>query len=206
MWTDDNLRKRPYKCLVFSYSLVGLDILEIALDEERSIPVLRYDGTTTPEKRSDMEKEFQNKDSKYRVMLVQSSAGGVGSNFTAAASLLFLTPEWSSAKEAQMASRAHRLGQTEDVIVTRLISPVSMDERVREVQGTKTAKEKFLLDLDAEENGAEAIEKEAKEKVVKAKAVKARGDKEKEAKRVKEVSMALKRKQWSFDNFSLEAS
>ena len=47
--------------------------------------------------------------------------GGVGLNLTAARKLILLDPAWNPATEEQCFDRIHRLGQTEDVEIIRLI-------------------------------------------------------------------------------------
>ena len=47
--------------------------------------------------------------------------GGVGLNLTAARKLILLDPAWNPATEEQCFDRIHRLGQTQDVEIIRLI-------------------------------------------------------------------------------------
>jgi SNF2 family DNA or RNA helicase len=63
------------KILVFCFSLVILDILEIGLGA--GTPCLRYDGSVTRDHKAEVIASFQNSSLGPRVILVTSSSGGV---------------------------------------------------------------------------------------------------------------------------------
>ena len=65
-----------------------------------------------------------------RVFLLSLKAGGVGLNLTAADTVIHYDPWWNPAVEAQATARAHRIGQTKPVFVTRLISQGTLEERM----------------------------------------------------------------------------
>jgi SNF2 family DNA or RNA helicase len=48
-------------------------------------------------------------------------SGGVGLNLTAASRMLLLDPAWNPATEEQCFDRIHRLGQDQDVVVTKFV-------------------------------------------------------------------------------------
>jgi SNF2 family DNA or RNA helicase len=94
-------------------------------------------------------------DDEVKVMLVSMKAGGVGKwtflpitpryithsppglNITAANNVIILDPWWNPYVEEQAISRVHRQGQTRDVYVFRIISPNTIEERIKEIQDGK---------------------------------------------------------------------
>jgi superfamily II DNA or RNA helicase len=71
---------------------------------------------------------FQNGD--VRVFLLSLKAGGVGLNLTAADTVIHYDPWWNPAIEAQATARAHRMGQTKPVFVTKLVAKGTLEERM----------------------------------------------------------------------------
>jgi len=132
------------KVLVFSFSLALLDILNAALDYA-AIPCIRYDDTTQADKRKALENDFE---TLGKGKPIQSTAGGLGSNFVAATTVIILTPEWAKTKESQCACRADRMGQKKQVTIFRILAKESMDVRVLEKQNLKVSKENRLMDLN----------------------------------------------------------
>ncbi|MBL8512885.1 MAG: DEAD/DEAH box helicase [Betaproteobacteria bacterium] len=65
-----------------------------------------------------------------RVFLLSLKAGGVGLNLTAADTVIHYDPWWNPAVEAQATARAHRIGQTKPVFVTKLVSQGTLEERM----------------------------------------------------------------------------
>lgn len=62
---------------------------------------------------------------------------GVGLNLTRANNVISLDLGWSQAIEAQAFDRVHRLGQTRDVEVHRLVITNTVEDRVLEMQERK---------------------------------------------------------------------
>jgi SNF2 family DNA or RNA helicase len=86
------------------------------------------------------------------VMLISLRAGGLGLNLTAADHIFLLDPWWNPAVEDQAADRAHRIGQSRPVLVTRLIAQDTVEERILALQQHK----RLLADavLDGADQGA----------------------------------------------------
>jgi DNA helicase INO80 len=64
------------------------------------------------------------------VFLLSTRAGGLGINLTAADTVVFYDQDWNPSNDAQAMDRAHRLGQTRQVTVYRLITRRTIDERI----------------------------------------------------------------------------
>src|SRR5438445_8857840 len=71
------------------------------------------------------------------VFLLSTRAGGLGINLTAADTVIFYDHDWNPSNDAQAMDRAHRLGQTRQVTVYRLISKGTIDERIVQLARVK---------------------------------------------------------------------
>lgn len=72
------------------------------------------------------------------IFLISLKAGGFGLNLTAADYCILLDPWWNPAAEAQAVDRAHRIGQDRNVMVYRLVSQHTIEEKVMALKATKS--------------------------------------------------------------------
>ena len=77
------------------------------------------------------------KDGSVPVFLISLKAGGLGLNLTEADYCFLLDPWWNPATEAQAVDRAHRIGQTRNVMVYRLIAKDTIEEKVMALKARK---------------------------------------------------------------------
>ena len=77
------------------------------------------------------------KDGQVPVFVISLKAGGVGLNLTEADYCFVLDPWWNPATETQAVDRAHRIGQTNPVVVYRYVSVDTIEEKVMELKGRK---------------------------------------------------------------------
>lgn len=77
--------------------------------------------------------------------------GGVGLNLTAADTVIHVDPWWNPAVEQQATDRAHRLGQTRQVMVYKLVVAGSIEERILALQARKAALAEGVLGQDTAE-------------------------------------------------------
>ncbi|KAM9126773.1 DNA excision repair protein ERCC-6-like isoform 1-T1 [Pangshura tecta] len=125
----ERLQEEGHRTLVFSQSRKMLDILERILTH-RNFRTMRIDGTVTHlverERRIGV---FQsNKD--YSVFLLTTQVGGVGITLTAASRVVIFDPSWNPATDAQAVDRAYRIGQKENVVIYRLITCGTVEEKI----------------------------------------------------------------------------
>lgn len=73
------------------------------------------------------------------VFLISLKAGGFGLNLTEADYVVLLDPWWNPATEAQAVDRAHRIGQDKHVMVYRLVSRGTIEEKVMALKAEKAA-------------------------------------------------------------------
>jgi SNF2 family DNA or RNA helicase len=71
------------------------------------------------------------------VFLISLRAGGTGLTLTEADYVFVLDPWWNPAAEAQAVDRAHRIGQKSHVMVYRLVSTDTIEEKVMELKERK---------------------------------------------------------------------
>lgn len=80
------------------------------------------------------------------VFLISLKAGGFGLNLTEADYCFLLDPWWNPATETQAIDRAHRIGQTRQVMIYRLISHDTIEEKVRALARRKAQLFSGVLD------------------------------------------------------------
>jgi SNF2 family DNA or RNA helicase len=71
------------------------------------------------------------------VLIVSLKAGGTGINLTAADHVFLLDPWWNPAVEDQAADRAHRFGQERPVMVYRMVTKDTVEEKILGLQERK---------------------------------------------------------------------
>ncbi len=131
----ESLKGEGHKALVFSQWTSYLDILEVAL-RKRGIAWVRLDGSTRD--RHGAVSRFQDSNGPG-VFLISLKAGGTGLNLTAADYVFHMDAWWNPAVEDQATDRAYRIGQTRPVVVVRLITAGTVEERVAALQQRKRA-------------------------------------------------------------------
>ncbi len=141
----DEIVASEQKVVVFSQYTTVLKSLSLLLNE-KGIKFNYLDGDTKPKQRL-MDVERFNK-SKTPVYLISLKAGGVGLNLTSASNVIIYDPWWNPATEAQAIDRTHRLGQKNAVQVFRFLSADSIEEKIYELNKTKTKLAYEVLDDD----------------------------------------------------------
>jgi len=133
-----NLKKENHRTIIFSQSRKMLDIIQkVLLSMEFNI--LRIDGTiSNPQEREKIVEKFQT-DRSYNVMLMTTQVGSVGLTLTGADRLVIFDPSWNPGTDAQAVDRVYRLGQTRDVIIYRLMTCGSIEEKIYRKQIFKNA-------------------------------------------------------------------
>ncbi|KAK2715124.1 hypothetical protein QYM36_009948 [Artemia franciscana] len=123
------LFKFNHRCLVFCQMTQLMNILEDYLNF-RGWKYMRLDGTTKAEDRAEMLKRFNAPDSDYFLFLLSTRAGGLGLNLQSADTVVIFDSDWNPHQDLQAQDRAHRIGQTNEVRVLRLMTVNSVEERI----------------------------------------------------------------------------
>ncbi|MFJ6418378.1 SNF2-related protein [Paeniglutamicibacter sp. NPDC091659] len=121
-----------HRALIFSQFT---SFLKKAADrlEEAGTPYAYLDGSTR--KRAEVIDSF--KSGAAPVFLISLKAGGFGLNLTEADYCFLLDPWWNPAAESQAVDRAHRIGQTRNVMVYRMVAKNTIEEKVVALQDSK---------------------------------------------------------------------
>jgi superfamily II DNA or RNA helicase len=121
-----------HRALVFSQFTSFLALVRERLDKAK-IEYCYLDGSTRD--RGSVLDRFKN--GAAPVFLISLKAGGFGLNLTEADYCFLLDPWWNPAAEAQAIDRVHRIGQTRNVMVYRLIAKDSIEEKVLALNARK---------------------------------------------------------------------
>ncbi|XP_062544529.1 helicase domino isoform X2 [Armigeres subalbatus] len=140
------LKSGSHRVLIFTQMTRMLDVLEAFLNYHGHI-YLRLDGTTKVEQRQLLMERF-NGDRRVFVFILSTRSGGVGINLTGADTVIFYDSDWNPTMDAQAQDRCHRIGQTRDVHIYRLVSEKTIEENI-----LKKANQKRMLGDLAIEGG-----------------------------------------------------
>ncbi|XP_066433222.1 helicase SRCAP isoform X2 [Eleutherodactylus coqui] len=140
------LKSGGHRVLIFTQMTRMLDILEQFLNYYGHI-YLRLDGSTRVEQRQVLMERF-NMDKRIFCFILSTRSGGVGVNLTGADTVIFYDSDWNPTMDAQAQDRCHRIGQTRDVHIYRLVSERTVEENI-----LKKAQQKRMLGDMAIEGG-----------------------------------------------------
>jgi SNF2 family DNA or RNA helicase len=121
-------KRGGHKCLIFTQMSRMLDILELFLNLH-DFSFVRLDGSTSVEDRQKLMDRF-NADPKLFCFILSTRSGGLGVNLTGADTVIFYDTDWNPAMDAQAQDRAHRIGQTREVHIYRLVSEGTIEENI----------------------------------------------------------------------------
>uniref|UniRef100_A0A673C313 DNA helicase n=1 Tax=Sphaeramia orbicularis TaxID=375764 RepID=A0A673C313_9TELE len=145
------------KVLVFSQSLISLDLIEDFLelscrakDEDkispykgegkwfRNIDYYRLDGSTNATTRKKWAEDFNDtSNTRGRLFLISTRAGSLGINLVAANRVIIFDASWNPSYDIQSIFRVYRFGQRKTVYVYRFLAQGTMEEKIYERQVTK---------------------------------------------------------------------
>ena len=125
-----------HQVLVFSQFTSMLDLIAKRLSAGK-VSYLTLTGSTPKEERLRLVARYQAGEAP--VFLISLKAGGVGLNLTAADIVIHFDPWWNVAAEDQATDRTHRIGQTREVSVFKLIAKDTVEEKIVAMQQAKRA-------------------------------------------------------------------
>lgn len=124
-----------------------LDILERVLSIF-NYKFARLDGNTPVQERQDLIDLF-NQDDKIHIFLISTKAGGVGINLVAANHVIMFDQSFNPHEDKQAEDRAHRVGQTKEVKVYRLISDETIEKNIFSVARNKLELDEKISTLES---------------------------------------------------------
>lgn len=125
------LEERGSRVLIFSQMTRLLDILEDYMNY-RQYKYCRLDGQTAADDREESIEAFNKPDSDKFAFLLSTRAGGLGINLATADIVILFDSDWNPQVDLQAQDRAHRIGQKKPVMVYRLITEKTIEEKVVE--------------------------------------------------------------------------
>jgi SWI/SNF-related matrix-associated actin-dependent regulator 1 of chromatin subfamily A len=140
---------RGEKVLIFSLFTQVLDILEKVLSLH-NWKFLRLDGGTMVETRQSIIDKFY-EDKTIPIMLLSTKAGGFGINLVCATNVIIYDQSLNPHDDRQAEDRAHRVGQTKEVHVTRLIVKDTIEENILHMAFNKLQLDNSMMSQNVED-------------------------------------------------------
>ena len=132
-------KRSGHRVLMFFQMTQIMNIMEDFL-LYRGYKYLRLDGSTKADDRTSLLQDF-NSDPELFVFILSTRAGGLGLNLQVADTVIIYDSDWNPHQDLQAQDRAHRIGQTKEVRILRLITEKSIEENI-------LARAQEKLDLD----------------------------------------------------------
>ncbi|GMF24978.1 unnamed protein product [Phytophthora fragariaefolia] len=124
-----------------------LDVVS-SLCQERHIPYVRLDGTTSAKKRKKLVDTFNDPTTNSFAFLLSSKAGGCGLNLIGANRLVLFDPDWNPATDKQAAARVWREGQKKMCYVYRFLATGTLEEKIFQRQLSKEGLQNIVDDKE----------------------------------------------------------
>ncbi|CAH2322002.1 lymphoid-specific helicase isoform X1 [Pelobates cultripes] len=137
------MKTRGHKVLIFSQMTMMLDIL-MDYCYYKKFKFSRLDGSMSYSEREENMRNF-NTDPDVFIFLVSTRAGGLGINLTAADTVIIYDSDWNPQADLQAQDRCHRIGQTKPVVVYRLVTANTIDQKIVERAAAKRKLEKLVI-------------------------------------------------------------
>jgi SWI/SNF-related matrix-associated actin-dependent regulator of chromatin subfamily A member 5 len=138
------LKNQGSRVLIFSQMSRLLDILEDYC-VFREFKYCRIDGGTAHEDRIQAIDDYNKPDSEKFVFLLTTRAGGLGINLTSADIVVLYDSDWNPQADLQAMDRAHRIGQTKQVVVYRFVTENAIEEKVLERAAQKLRLDQLVI-------------------------------------------------------------
>ena len=137
------LKSEGHRALIFTQMTKMLDVLEEFINLY-GYTYLRLDGSTPPEERQTLMQRF-NTNPKFFLFILSTRSGGVGINLVGADTVIFYDSDWNPAMDLQAQDRCHRIGQTREVHIYRLISESTIEENILKKANQKRALDDLVI-------------------------------------------------------------
>ncbi|XP_009881311.1 PREDICTED: SWI/SNF-related matrix-associated actin-dependent regulator of chromatin subfamily A containing DEAD/H box 1 [Charadrius vociferus] len=146
-----DLKEKGDRVVLFSQFTMMLDILEVFLKHWQH-KYIRLDGKTQISDRIHLIDQF-NTDMGIFVFLLSTKAGGLGINLTSANVVILHDIDCNPYNDKQAEDRCHRVGQTREVKVIKLISKGTIEESMLKISQQKLKLEQDMTAADSGEEG-----------------------------------------------------
>eukprot|EP01122_Echinamoeba_exundans_P009930 TRINITY_DN357_c1_g1_i1.p1 TRINITY_DN357_c1_g1~~TRINITY_DN357_c1_g1_i1.p1 ORF type:complete len:1327 (-),score=458.36 TRINITY_DN357_c1_g1_i1:56-4036(-) len=134
------LKASGHRVLMFSQMTATMNLMEEYF-KMRGYTYMRLDGGVKSDDRGQLLADFNAPNSPYFIFILSTRAGGLGLNLQTADTVILFDSDWNPQADLQAQDRAHRIGQKNAVLVLRLCTINSIEERVLE-------RANYKLDMD----------------------------------------------------------
>ncbi|XP_058067586.1 CHD3-type chromatin-remodeling factor PICKLE [Magnolia sinica] len=138
------LREQGHRVLIYTQFQHMLDLLEDYLSYKKW-SYERIDGKVSGVERQIRIDRFNAKNSTRFCFLLSTRAGGLGINLATADTVIIYDSDWNPHADLQAMARAHRLGQTNKVMIFRLITRGTIEERMMQLTKKKMILEHLVV-------------------------------------------------------------
>ncbi|KAK7283118.1 hypothetical protein RIF29_12416 [Crotalaria pallida] len=138
------LKEQGHRVLIYSQFQRMLDLLEDYCSYKNWL-YERIDGKVPGAERQVRIDRFNAKNSSRFCFLLSTRAGGLGINLATADTVIIYDSDWNPHADLQAMARAHRLGQTNKVLIYRLITRGTIEERMMELTKKKMVLEHLVV-------------------------------------------------------------
>ncbi|KAI9719025.1 MAG: hypothetical protein M1812_003654 [Candelaria pacifica] len=149
------MKKQGSRILIFSQMSRVLDILEDYC-VFRDHKYCRIDGSTAHEDRITAIDDYNKPGSEKFIFLLTTRAGGLGINLTSADIVILYDSDWNPQADLQAMDRAHRIGQTKQVVVFRFVTENAIEEKVLERAAQKLRLDQLVIQQGRAQQQAKA--------------------------------------------------
>ncbi len=145
------IREQDESVLLFTQFVQTGQLLQQKLRKRFGEPVIFLHGGLTKKQRDKLVNDFQSgTPDAPRIFVLSLRAGGYGLNLTAANHVIHVDRWWNPAVEQQASDRVHRIGQTKNVRVYRMITMGTLEERIDELLEEKEQLAERVLESTGE--------------------------------------------------------
>ncbi|KAL0028186.1 hypothetical protein WJX79_000439 [Trebouxia sp. C0005] len=138
------LKAEGHKVLIFSQFKIMMDVLEDSL-RLRKYPVERIDGSVSSRDRQAAIDRYSRNEADSFVFLLSTRAGGQGITLTAADTVIIYDSDWNPQNDLQAMARCHRIGQSKEVTIYRLVCKDTYEQQVFECSSRKYGLDEAIL-------------------------------------------------------------
>ncbi|XP_054798276.1 CHD3-type chromatin-remodeling factor PICKLE isoform X2 [Prosopis cineraria] len=138
------LKEQGHRVLIYSQFQHMLDLLEDYCSY-KNWQYERIDGKVAGAERQVRIDRFNAKNSSRFCFLLSTRAGGLGINLATADTVIIYDSDWNPHADLQAMARAHRLGQTNKVLIYRLITRGTIEERMMQMTKKKMVLEHLVV-------------------------------------------------------------
>ena len=139
------------RALVFSQFTSVMDILGWVFDDH-DIPFMRMDGSTPIAERQGLMDVFH-QDTSIPVFMLSTKSGGAGINLACANKVVIFDSSFNPQDDIQAENRAHRVGQTREVEVVRLVTKNTVEEQIYALGVSKLELDKMVQGEEQDDAG-----------------------------------------------------